>query len=50
LGSHAASSRTLASLTFFPSQLRSRDSSTMRMHTGRRDILPRPALSSAARE
>ena len=39
-----------ASVTFLPSQLRSTDSSTMRIDTGRRDTLPTPAFSSAGSE
>jgi hypothetical protein len=45
-----ASSRTCASVTFLPSQLRSTDSRTMRIDTGRRETLPTPARSSAGRE
>ena len=36
--------------TFLPSQLRSTDSSTMRMLTGRREIGPMPCFSSAGSE
>ena len=36
--------------TFLPSQLRSTDSSTMRMLTGRREIGPTPCFSSAGSE
>ena len=45
-----ASVRMSFSLTRFPSQLRSTDSSTMRMLTGRREIGPTPLSSSAGRE
>jgi hypothetical protein len=38
------------SVTRLPSQLRSTYSSTMRNDCGMREILPRPAFSSAARE
>ena len=40
----------VSSVTFLPSQLRSTDSSTMRIDTGRREILPKPAFSSAGSE
>ena len=36
--------------TFFPSQFRSTDSSTIRMLTGNREILPTPRSSSAGSE
>ena len=36
--------------TFFPSQLRSTDSRTMRMLTGNREILPSPFSSKAGKE
>ncbi len=36
--------------TFFPSQLRSTDSSTIRMLTGNREIFPMPCSSSAGSE
>jgi hypothetical protein len=44
-----ASSRTLASCTLRPSQLRNTLSSTRRMETGRREIGPTPAFSRAGR-
>ena len=44
IGAQLASLRTCCSVTFLPSQLRSTDSSTMRIETGRREILPTPAL------
>ena len=50
VGFQLASSRTCSSVTFLPSQLRSTDSSTMRMETGSREILPMPAASSAGSE
>ena len=50
LGFQPASWRTCCSVTFLPSQLRSTDSSTIRMETGRREIFPTPAFSSARRE
>ena len=40
--------RTFCSLTRLPSQLRSTDSRTRRMETGRRDILPNPSFSQVA--
>ena len=49
-GDQLASCRTCSSVTFLPSQLRSTDSSTMRIDTGRRDTLPTPAASSARSE
>ncbi len=49
-GPQAASWRTCSSVTFLPSQLRSTASSTMRIDTGRREILPMPAFSSAGSE
>ena len=49
-GDQVASWRTCSSATFLPSKLRSTDSSTMRMETGSREILPMPAFSSAGRE
>ncbi len=49
-GFQLASSRMCDSATFLPSQLRSTLSSTMRTETGRREILPRPAASSAGSE
>ncbi len=45
-----ASSFTCCSVTFLPSQLRSTDSSTIRIDTGSREILPTPAASSAGSE
>ena len=45
-----ASVRTSRSVTFLPSTLRRTDSSTMRMLTGSREILPTPAASSAGSE
>ena len=50
VGAQLASWRTCSSVTFLPSQLRSTDSSTMRIDTGRREILPTPAFSSAGSE
>ena len=41
--------RTSSSLTFFPSQFRKTDSSTMRMECGSREIGPTPAASNAGR-
>ena len=49
LGLKLASSRTLASLTFLPSQFRRTDSRTRRMETGRRDMGPMPAFSRVGR-
>jgi hypothetical protein len=45
-----ARARTSASRTRRPSQFLSSDSSTMRMETGRREILPAPVFSSSGRE
>jgi hypothetical protein len=45
-----ASWRTCSSVTFLPSQLRSTDSSTMRIDIGKREILPMPAFCSAGSE
>src|SRR5687767_8393233 len=45
-----ASSRTCASVTFLPSQLRSTDSSTMRIETGSRSTLTLSALPRAGSE
>ena len=50
VGAQLASSFTCSSLTFLPSQLRSTLSSTMRIDTGNREILPTPAFSSAGSE
>jgi hypothetical protein len=49
-GDQFASCRTCCSVTFWPSQLRSTLSSTMRIDTGSRDMLPIPARSSAGSE
>ena len=49
-GCQLASWRTCASETFLPSQLRKTDSSTMRIDTGRREIFPMAAASSAGSE
>src|SRR6058998_2358221 len=45
-----ASWRTCSSVTFLPSQLRSTDSRTMRIDTGRREIPAPSAFSRAGRE
>jgi hypothetical protein len=46
-GFHAASARTFASLTFWPSsKFRNTDSRTILIEIGRRDIAPRPSSSS----
>jgi hypothetical protein len=37
-------------VTFLPSKLRKTDSSTMRIETGSREILPMPAFSRAGSE
>ncbi len=50
VGLQLATWRTCSSATFLPSQLRSTDSSTIRIDTGRRDTLPTPAFSSAGSE
>ena len=47
---HFASVSTSLRRTFLPSQLRNTDSSTMRMLTGNREILPRPCSSRAGNE
>src|SRR5262249_21439058 len=47
---HFASASTSLRRTFFPSQLRSTDSRTMRMLTGNREILPIPCSSRAGNE
>jgi hypothetical protein len=49
-GFQPASCRTCSSVTFLPSQLRSTDSRTMRMETGRRSIFTLSALPSAGSE
>ena len=50
LAPQLANSRIACSATRLPSQLRSSDSSTSRIETGRREILPKPAFSSAGKE
>src|SRR5215217_2243453 len=50
VGPQLASCFTCSSVTFLPSQLRSTDSSTTRIDTGRREILAPRACSSAGRE
>src|SRR5438477_9732801 len=47
---HFASVSTSLRRAFLPSQLRNTDSSTIRMLTGRREILPMPCSSSAGSE
>ena len=47
---HFASASTSLRRTFFPSQLRNTDSSTIRILTGNREILPMPCSSSAGNE
>src|SRR5206468_3021745 len=47
---HFASASTSLRRTFFPSQLRSTDSRTIRMLTGNREILPTPCSSNAGSE
>src|SRR5437762_12802 len=47
---HFASVSTSLRRTFFPSQFRSTDSSTIRMLTGNREIGPTPCSSSAGKE
>src|ERR1700736_875124 len=47
---HFASVSTSLRRTFFPSQLRSTDSSTIRMLTGSREILPTPCSSRTGNE
>ena len=49
-GFQPARARTSSSVTRWPSQLRSSDSSTMRMETGRRRMGPRPCCSRLGRE
>ena len=49
-GFQLARLRTWSSVTFLPSQLRSTDSSTIRMETGRRSIGTLSALPSAGSE
>src|SRR5262249_41196872 len=50
LGFQAAKARTLCSDTLRPSQLRSTDSKTRRIETGKREIGPKPAFSRAGSE
>ena len=47
VGAQFASAFTLASVTFFPSQLRRTDSSTSRIETGSVEMVPTPAFSRA---
>jgi len=49
-GFQPASCATCASVTFLPSQLRSTDSSTMRIETGSRSIFTFSFFASAGRE
>ena len=49
-GCQFASARTWRSVTRFPSQFRSSDSSTMRSDTGSRETRPMPCSSSAGSE
>src|SRR5512143_1327189 len=50
VGLQFASRRTWSAVTFLPSQLRSTDSSTIRIDTGSRETLPTPAASRAGSE
>jgi hypothetical protein len=49
-GFQLASARTFCSVTFWPSQLRSTDSSTSRIETGSFETCPTPAFSNCGSE
>ena len=50
LACHPANWRMFSSVTFWPSQLRSTDSKTRRIQTGKREMSPKPASASAGSE